>query len=205
MDTQLNTVETGFTLVLDLDQTLIYGEYIQDISFPPINTLITIPGQFTTYNEFTERIQSYSIIGRPGLKKFLNICCKVFDHIVVWSTNCENYVEIVTKFLFKELDNKPLAIWSFKDRDEYKSMYIKPLSKLVKKFTFIDINKTLIIDDRKSSFSIKDLKNSILIPAYETKNNTDNCLDILGKWLSEIPKTTTNLANIPKPKFTINK
>jgi len=196
-----------WSLVLDLDQTLIKGRYLKqndpDKPLTKTKELETIPGEFAAYDEFLDRIQGYGVISRPLLNEFIKVCCHNFEHIFVWSTNSAKYVDMIVGKIFEKQSKFPTSVWSFQHCKEIKGNYTKPLSKLKSSFDFIDIKTCLIVDDISNSF-VETTDNGILIPEFLGDPN-DKHLETLIDWIKKIPRKSRDLTVIPKPVFQLDK
>lgn len=139
-DIDISSADTSkkFTLVLDLDETIIhtittYGEKpIED--YPPDNILLQYSNEpFNTH---------YAIFCRPGVIEFLNEMSKLFK-INVYTNALFIYAEKIVDELHSKLGRVNI-IEKIYARNPSTSIYNKSLRHV----TDIDIENTIIIDDR---------------------------------------------------------
>ena len=196
---------TIFHLVLDLDSTLINSIDEDDEDYDLIK-------EFKLYSnsrnhELRKSIYFLNIrninstddgkvtkmwgVFRPYLFEFLLFCSEYFEKIHIWSAGHKKYVHELIKKIFKDKGFEvPKNILTQKDCIITDINVYKPLKKIFELQTSFGANEknTFAIDDRKDTFS-KNIKNGILIPAYEpdVKNIDDilddDCLLKIIKWL----------------------
>lgn len=206
------------TIFIDMDETLIHTifgkEEIKKFDlFNPSN--ITIRKNFfhskltDLENKGDGEQEDFFCILRPYVYEFLDICLKIFDHVVIYSAGTEKYVKIIINYLFKNLNNQeniyknsnsnyysecraecypncyPSKILTRNDCFILKGNYIKPLNKYFKKFD-TNYKNCIIIDDNETTF-VKNINNAFHIPKYEPEsleeyknNKDDNLLKIIN-------------------------
>lgn len=185
---------TKFTIILDLDETLIkswesinfvdeleiysnvevYKKFIYDNSSPVIYSIYS-------NNRYGNKEVRLWGIERPNLDIFMKFIHKYFQHIIVWSAGLPFYVEDLCRHIFKKNGYPcPKMIWTRENSEYYKDgAYHKPLSKIYDQNSFnIDYKKTFILDDKPYTFT-NNPKNGILIPPYNPGNYLTPKLDDL--------------------------
>ena len=144
-------------LILDLDETLIYGslkKLDRDSDFDV--------GPFMIYE-------------RPDLYYFLKTVSVFFD-LAIWSSGTDDYVYGISFYLRKYFSEWKF-IWGRKkcvakmNFDTYETDYIKDL-KIIKRFGF-DLNRVLIVDDTPIKVS-RNYGNAIYVkPFFGEKDDTE--------------------------------
>ena len=148
-----------FTLILDLDETLV---------------------QFN-YNKMMQNNNEKKVILRPGLFEFLNKIYPIFE-LVIWTVSTKQYSDPIIDII--EEKKKYFSTRLYREHTTEKSNYfVKDLTKLGR-----EIDKIIIIDDKEISFSLQP-ENGILIKPFlgsylECRN--DNVLFDLFKILTKI-------------------
>ncbi|KAI5176588.1 CTD small phosphatase-like protein 2, partial [Pancytospora epiphaga] len=152
------------TLVLDLDNTLIYSSYSEDIS-----------SRFTSVNFTHENITfTVKIKERPFLPEFLLTLSKHYE-IIVFSAGVSSYCRAVVEAIDKNgvithvLDRRhctPL------DSDTSYPVYTKSLDMLGR-----DLSRTIIVDDIENSY-IYNYINGQIIPSYGGGDLDDSLLQL---------------------------
>lgn len=161
-------------IVLDLDQTLIYGEPVKDFN----NTFYSKASKFT----FHDMDKTYVIFERPNLQDFLDFIFKNFK-VSVWTAASKDYALFVISNVI--LKNKPerkleYIFVSYHCRISEKTSkggYTKDLQLLWNKFNIpnLSFKNTFIIDDYKSDVYASQPKNCILAPEFIFRNkNSEN-------------------------------
>lgn len=160
-------------IILDLDQTLIYGEPVKGFG----NSLYSKASNFTFHN----MDQTYIIFERPYLQEFLDF---IFDNfnVIVWTAASKDYALFVIEKVILKKPNRILKFifTSYHCRISEKTNkheYTKDLQLLWNKFNISDLSfqNTFIIDDYKSDVYISQPKNCILAPEFVFKNqNSEN-------------------------------
>ena len=130
-------------------------------------------------------------IVRPALTKFLAFCLKYFRVVAIWSAGLPEYVEDLTDFLFRDLED-PHLVYTRTDCAKRNGQHEKPLAKMMEEFPGImTLESTFILDDNTYSFEWVNPDNAILIPHYrpvmsiEGLREHDPSLDELMKWLMQ--------------------
>ena len=184
--------ESKILLILDVDETLIFGSTIE----------LNKPPDFTVFN--------YFIYQRPYLKEFFY---KIKDHflIALWSSADDEYVEeIAKKIVPKNIELE--FIWGrsrciyrrnfnavFDDYQEYSTSdsshyhFVKPLKKLKKRG--YKLEQILIVDD--TPHKSKDNYGNAIYPKEYKGEEKDNELLLLADYLLTL-KDKTNIRRIEK-------
>ena len=138
------------TLVLDLDETLVYVTDMKNDDLP----IMQIPFEYYVYDDSelyikkNMKIQDYQnmekatnyLIIRPGFNKFISEVKKYFDEIFIFTSSQYSYAEEIVKIIDK---NKYISkIYSRKDCSFYNEVFYKDLNKIKK-----DLSNTIIIDN----------------------------------------------------------
>ena len=128
-------------------------------------------------------------IARPDLFKFLDFCLKYFRVVAIWSAGLPEYVEDLTDFLFRDLED-PHLIYTRTDCHKRNGNHEKPLTKMMEELPGImTLENTFILDDNTYSFEWVNPDNAILIPHYRPRislgglREHDPSLDELMAWL----------------------
>lgn len=167
------------TLVLDLDDTLIY---VQNSDIPEEHKAIEENKRLQTISIPSEEgdLIDVSFITRPNIELFLRTLSQYFE-IIIYSGGSKVYTERIVE---KIDPNKEYISWVL-DRSNCilrdKSLYIKDLRLLKNR----DLKNIVIIDNMAFSF-FNQMKNGIYIPAYEGAD-TDVELLIIMKFLLTLP------------------
>ncbi len=189
--------ETKTLLILDIDETLIFGSLKE----------LEKPFDFTVFN--------YFIYQRPYLKEFFE---KIKDHFLIafWSSADDEYVEeIVEKIIPKDVEVE--FVWArsrcsykrnftgiFDDYQDYNSTtshyhFTKPLKKLKKKG--YQLERILIVDD--TPHKSKENYGNVIYPKEYRGENDDNELLLLADYLITL-KDRTNVRRIEKRGWQLN-
>ena len=155
-------------LVLDLDETLIYGA-----ETPLDREADFMCGDFSMYK-------------RPGLDEFL---ASVFDRfeIGVWTSASDSYADCVTASLFTS-DQQTSFVWGAsrctqrRDIDTHESYWVKDFKKLKRRG--YELERVLVIDDTPQKHS-RNYGNLIRIPAFEG-DPLDDVLPKLSRYLRSL-------------------
>lgn len=175
------TKTTKSTLVLDLDETLVYV-----IDQPNDNiTLPQIPFEYYIFDENEinikkilknsdiqkiERAKNFIII-RPGFPQFISQVKKFFDEILVFTSSQYSYAEEIIKIIDK---NKVISkIYSRKDCSFYNDIFYKDLNKIKK-----DLSQTIIIDNYPESYLLQHF-NGLPIPSFMGQPKDNELLKLL--------------------------
>ena len=147
-----------YTLVLDLDETL--------ISF-----------KFTEFNQGLGKLHL-----RPGLEEFLEEIKKYFE-IIVFTSGTKDYAEAILNIIEQKNNSKYFDGLLFREHTTLiGKKYIKDLSKLGR-----DLSKTIIVDNLPQSFKFQ-RENGILINSFYGYNMNDRALFELKRILINIYK-----------------
>ena len=162
----LPSIKKGFkyTLVLDLDETLIY--------FKKENFM-------DNFNFDIKYLQKNRLIFRPGLLEFLHQMKQIYE-LVLFSLGTKEYVDAVLNIIEKNE--------KFFDHVLYRQHAIFEKGDFVKNLGLLgrDLKNVIIVDDNINSFKLNK-KNGICIKAfYGDVINDKNTLRILGKILEKI-------------------
>ena len=110
---------------------------------------------------------------RPHLKTFLAWAHQHFRVVAVWSAGQTKYVERMVDEMFRDLA-PPATIYSYPECRNHHSVIEKPLSQMFDdKKLGMTPEKTLVIDDRLTTFASVNPNNGILIPAYSPELTID--------------------------------
>jgi RNA polymerase II subunit A small phosphatase-like protein len=154
-------------LVLDLDETIIYGT-----EEPLDRPADFLAGKFHVYR-------------RPGLDEFLTKCIEWF-HVGVWTSSSSGYAEAVIPQLFPR-PNALEFVWTSERcvrrfDPEYQNYYwIKDLKKLKKRSP---LEKILMIDDTPKKL-LRNYGNHVLVREW-TGDLADRELEALLRYLEEL-------------------
>ena len=187
---QKYTKKNNSTLVLDLDETLVYVTdfkiensplkqipfeyYIIDESEDDVNQ-----SMMNKDNQTLDSAKNYLII-RPGFTKFITEVKKYFDEIFVFTSSQYYYAEEIIKIIDK---NKIISkIYSRKDCSFYNEIFYKDLNKIKK-----DLSKTIIIDNFPEAYLLQHF-NGLPIPSFMGDPNDNELLKLLPilKQLSKV-------------------
>ena len=200
-----NTSNT--TVVFDLDETLLHS--FKDDNFKNIldNSML-----FRRYFPLGKYPKAYSFyIGgedfyglyRPYGPEMLLAASEIFDNFIIWSAGDREYVEkIVRSYIINNLGIIPKLVLTRNhcEFNERLNTIHKPLALIKKYLPNVDLNQTIIIDDREENF-IDNPDNSILIPPYEAEEN-DNYLLKLKKWFeSDKVRNSSNYLKLDKTRI----
>jgi len=178
---QKYTKKNNSTLVLDLDETLVYVTdfkiensplkqipfeyYIIDESEDDVNQ-----SMMNKDNQTLDSAKNYLII-RPGFTKFITEVRKYFDEIFVFTSSQYFYAEEIIKIIDK---NKIISkIYSRKDCSFYNEIFYKDLNKIKK-----DLSKTIIIDNFPEAYLLQHF-NGLPIPSFMGDPNDNELLKLL--------------------------
>ena len=178
---QKYTKKNNSTLVLDLDETLVY---VTDFKIDN-STLKQIPFEYYIIDESEDEInqsmnnkdnqtlesaKNYLII-RPGFNKFITEVKKYFDEIFVFTSSQYYYAEEIVKIIDK---NKIISkIYSRKDCSFYNEIFYKDLNKIKK-----DLSKTIIIDNFPEAYLLQHF-NGLPIASFMGDPNDNELLKLL--------------------------
>lgn len=166
-------------LILDLDETLIYGAE-QRVNRDP---------------DFA--FGGYFIYQRPGLIRFLETVNKHFE-LAIWSSAEDAYVKGIADRI-KPAGLSFRFVWGrsrcsmVRDLETYSYIFEKRLKKLKKKG--YSLNRILIVDDTPSK-TRQNYGNVVYIPAFEG-DSSDRVLEEIAVYLESI-KDTANVRALEK-------
>ena len=177
------------TLVLDLDETLVYVTDIKNDNFE----LPQIPFEYYILDESKSTIQKFIknneiknfrkaksfVTIRPGLSKFFTYAKKYFYEIIIFTSSQYSYAEEIIKIIDK--DKFISKIYSRKDCSFYNDVFYKDLNKIKK-----DLSQTIIIDNYPECYLLQHF-NGLPIPSF-TGNKNDNELLKLMPILAKLSK-----------------
>lgn len=158
-------------LILDIDESLVYS------SENPLDP------------NFNFRLDSYSVIKRPYLDKFINQIFQWFD-VAIWTAATDDYAQEIIQQVFPR-DRKLEFVWSrnrcalrydYEIGDYY---WIKDLKK-VKRMGY-NLEKVLIIEDEPRAIQ-RSYGNLILTSAYNGKPEDKELQTLLNflEWISKV-------------------
>lgn len=222
---------TKHVIVLDLDETLVHS--IDDMEYLHELELLNNPRYLNLRPRlFTLRLDN--IMSKPGsgvvhemwgttrpyLKEFLKFCFTYFSQVIVWSAGKPGYVHEVVRKIFKDLRMPDRILTSEdcvypygkKDEPSY-----KPLRKIIG--APISVNQPLddrglqhifILDDRKTTFSVCNPRNGILIPQYDAEDpesimEDDTTFLQLMDWFRQPEVMTSNDVRRLNKRYIFNK
>ena len=145
-----------YTLVLDLDETLIYFNFIN-------------------INKNLGKVRL-----RPGLLNFLEII-KEFYEIIVFTSSTKDYADIILNAIEKKGNSKFFDGRLYREHNlQIEQKFYKDLSRIGRNLT-----KTLIVDNFNHTFKFQK-ENGILISSFYGENKEDKALIELQKILIKI-------------------
>lgn len=204
---------TDYTIILDLDQTLIYSfedEELEEIrnygifSRPEYLDIrqrifkLTLEDVMEKKKGVGVKTEIWGII-RPHVKNFLKFCFNHFKIVAVWSAGRRKYVEAIVNLLFKDIQ-RPHIVYTYDDCDWMNhsvdnKFIIKPIMKMINEIPtvnkYMSTKTTFSLDDTEYTFSHTNKDNGLLIPAYKPKpipselRKDDNSLVLLMNWFSK--------------------
>ena len=171
---------TKKTLILDLDETLVYVSdvkiensplkqipfeyYVLDENENNINQMINVE------NQTIEQANGYLIV-RPGYNKFITEIKKYFDEIFIFTSSQYSYAEEIIKLIDK---NKIISkIYSRKDCSFYNDIFYKDLNKIKK-----DLSRTIIVDNFPEAYLLQHF-NGLPIPPFMGDPNDNELLKLI--------------------------
>ena len=152
-----------YSLVLDLDETLIYFQ--QNYIFNNVNN----------FNSIKSRL-----ILRPGLNEFLHII-KQFYELILFSSGTCDYVDPIIKVIEKKENFFEFVLYRQHISFDEKGEYYKDLNLLNR-----NIRNILIVDDMKKNFKFHKQNGICIKPFYGDIQKDANLLNLLGQILIKI-------------------
>lgn len=166
------------SIVLDMDETLLHVftnlEYLDDLNF------------IETFQPFqVKSLDDKPLWGlhRPGLGEFLKYITENFENVFVWSAGTHAYVVPIIKSVFEFYNLPPPTMILTRGHCRYyNGKYHKPLVDLkifwyIEQRKVLDINRTLIVDDRNYTFLMNPF-NALQIPPYHPGGPDRNNVNI---------------------------
>ena len=139
----------NFTLILDLDETLIKYQICN------------------TNNTSSQNAQNGKILYRPGLIQFLNKIFPLFD-IIIWTVATKDYADKIIDNI--EKDKKYFSKRLYREHTTYKNkIYIKDLSNLGRA-----LDKVIIVDDKENNFCLQRSNGILIAPFHGTQWECQN-------------------------------
>ena len=192
------------TLVLDLDETLVYVTDMKNDDLP----IMQIPFEYYVYDDSelyikkNMKIQDYQnmekatnyLIIRPGFNKFISEVKKYFDEIFIFTSSQYSYAEEIIKIIDK---NKYISkIYSRKDCSFYNEVFYKDLNKIKK-----DLSNTIIIDNFPESYLLQHF-NGLPIPSFMGDPNDNELIKLLPilEKLSKVKDVRNYIREIVNPE-----
>ena len=192
------------TLVLDLDETLVYVTDMKNDDLP----IMQIPFEYYVYDDSelyikkNMKIQGYQnmekatnyLIIRPGFNKFISEVKKYFDEIFIFTSSQYSYAEEIVKIIDK---NKYISkIYSRKDCSFYNDVFYKDLNKIKK-----DLSNTIIIDNFPESYLLQHF-NGLPIPSFMGDPNDNELIKLLPilEKLSKVKDVRNYIREIVNPE-----
>ena len=192
------------TLVLDLDETLVYVTDMKNDDLP----IMQIPFEYYVYDDSelyikkNMKIQDYQNMEkaknylriRPGFNKFISEVKKYFDEIFIFTSSQYSYAEEIVKIIDK---NKYISkIYSRKDCSFYNEVFYKDLNKIKK-----DLSNTIIIDNFPESYLLQHF-NGLPIPSFMGDPNDNELIKLLPilEKLSKVKDVRNYIREIVNPE-----
>ena len=158
----INAEKYNYTLILDLDETLIYLEK-----------------EYYTFNNI-HNIKNKKLTLRPGLFNFLDRMKKIYE-IVLFTFSSPEYANPIIQLIEKE-EKYFEHILYIQYASYYNGEYVKNISNLGR-----DFKTTIIVDDNINIIKKCNRDNTICIkPFYGDNSNEKNTLQLLGNILNKI-------------------
>ena len=179
----MNTEKYHYTLILDLDETLIYLEK-----------------EYYTFNNI-HNIKNKKLTLRPGLFNFLDRMKKIYE-IVLFTFSSSEYANPIIQLIEKE--EKYFEHILYIQHASYNNgEYVKNINHIGR-----DLKTTIIVDDNINIIQKFNRDNTICIkPFYGDNSNEKNTLQILGNILNKIrydAEITGDIAkSLQKEKYNI--
>ena len=173
-----NVVSGKKVVLLDLDETLIHGdfqeEYLNDIDHPYDKII-----KFTSLDEQEE--VSVGIFIRNGVQKFLEEISKIFD-IGIFTASSKDYADAVINYL--EPNNEFIKFRLYRNSCiKVNNISIKDL-----RIIGVDLKNIVLIDNNMYSFA-NQLGNGILINSFYYDKNDYDLFSVMSYLLTYIAPT----------------
>ena len=158
----INTEKYNYTLILDLDETLIYLER-----------------EYYTFNNI-HNIKNKKLTLRPGLFNFLDRMKKIYE-LVLFTFSSPDYSNPIIELI--EKNEKYFEHVLYIQQASYNNgEYVKNINHLNR-----DLKNTIIIEDNINNIHKLNRDNAICIkPFYGDEENENNTLQLLGNILNKI-------------------
>ena len=185
-----NVVSGKKVVLLDLDETLIHGdfqeEYLNDIDHPYDKII-----KFTSLDEQEE--VSVGIFIRNGVQKFLEEISKIFD-IGIFTASSKDYADAVINYLDPNNEFIKFRL--------YRNSCIKVNNISIKDLRIIgvDLKNIVLIDNNMYSFA-NQLGNGILINSFYYDKNDYDLFSVMSYLLTYIAPTDDDVRKINEMFF----
>ena len=158
----INSEKYSYSLILDLDETLIHLER-----------------EYYTFNNM-HNIKNKKLTLRPGLINFLEKMKKIYE-IILFTFSPNEYADSITDVI--EKDEKYFEYKLYVQHASYNNgKYVKDINDLGR-----DIKNAIIVEDNINNVHKSNLDNTICIkPFYGDCNNEKNTLQLLGNILNKV-------------------
>ncbi|XP_019099757.1 PREDICTED: uncharacterized protein LOC104784220 [Camelina sativa] len=123
---------------------------------------------------------------RPYAEEFIKFCLERFD-VGIWSSACENNVDMVLSIVLEDLEDKLLFVWVRVDLLiiwPKKPMFFNDLSKVFQCFSDFSASNTIFIDDEPYKALLNPDNTGLFPVSYDASNKNDNLLDPEGEFCS---------------------
>jgi Dullard-like phosphatase family protein len=158
----INSEKYSYSLILDLDETLIHLER-----------------EYYTFNNM-HNIKNKKLTLRPGLINFLEKMKKIYE-IILFTFSPNDYADSIIDII--EKDEKYFEYKLYVQHASYNNgKYVKDINDLGR-----DIKNAIIVEDNINNVHKSNLDNTICIkPFYGECNNEKNTLQLLGNILNKV-------------------
>ena len=198
----INSRQTQYNIILDIDETLIHTKLSIDISKDEriSNDPVLSNRVYKTY--FTTTFGSVLFCSgtkRPYMKEFIAYCFNKFDKVIIWSAGCYGYVHKMVDIIFRDTI-RPHIIYTSNDLTIHEDgNFYKDVNKLFNEFDDLNMDNCFFIDDRKANVeTCSDI--GVVIPEYHPKLHNeyydDNKLVLLMDWFDENLNGTINVSDM---------
>lgn len=169
-----------FTLVLDLDETLVhFCEVPDDFSADQPSEIPEIKTERGETDIKKEKKKKHMFLVRPYVQTFLTAVSRYYE-IVIFTASIKSYADYILDIL--DPDNKIIKHRLYRQHCDVRGNgFIKDLSKLGRK-----LSKTLIVDNSADNFRLQ-ADNGILIKSWYGEEG-DEALKTLGPLLERVVK-----------------